>query len=262
MLNVRSMIGTHDVLFITLDSLRFDVAERADLPGLRTYFSVWEKRHSPASFTYAAHHAFFSGFLPTPAVPGRHPRLFAAKFQGSETTHPQTFVFEEATLPQALATRGYRTVCIGGVGFFNQETPLGQVLPGMFQESHWTRNMGVTSRHSPKAQVKAALSVLSALPDDQRVFLFLNLSATHKPTHIFHPEKQTDDLETQQAALEQSEPHLAQLLKAQEKRGPALVILTSDHGEAFGEDGFDGHRLGHEVVWTVPYAEFVIGAPP
>ncbi|GEM47501.1 STM4013/SEN3800 family hydrolase [Deinococcus cellulosilyticus] len=262
MLNARTLIGTHDVLFITLDSLRFDVAQQAHLPGLGKYFAEWEKRHSPASFTYAAHHAFFSGFLPTPAVPGRHPRLFAARFQGSETTHPQTFVFDEATLPQALARRGYHTVCIGGVGFFNQETPLGQVLPGLFQESHWSRDMGVTSRHSAQAQVKAALRVLDDVSTDQRVFLFLNLSATHKPTHIFHADLQTDSPETQKAALEQAEPHLVRLLEAQQQRGPALVILTSDHGEAFGEDGFHGHRLGHEVVWTVPYAEFVIGAGP
>jgi len=40
--------------------------------------SGWERRHSPASFTYAAHQAFFAGFLPTPASPGPHPRLFAA----------------------------------------------------------------------------------------------------------------------------------------------------------------------------------------
>ena len=29
----------------------------------------WEERHSPGSFTYAAHQAFFAGFLPTPARP-------------------------------------------------------------------------------------------------------------------------------------------------------------------------------------------------
>ncbi|GGJ24248.1 STM4013/SEN3800 family hydrolase [Deinococcus roseus] len=262
MLNVRAMIGTHDVFMITLDSLRFDVAEKAQLPHLKKHFSAWEKRHSPASFTYAAHHAFFSGFLPTPARPGRHPRLFAARFQGSETTHPETFVFEEATLPEALAARGYRTVCIGGVGFFNQETPLGQVLPGLFQESHWSRDMGVTRRHSTQAQIRVALNVLREQPADQRLFLFLNLSATHRPTHIFHPELQQDSAETQQAALEQAENHLVELLEAQDARGPALVIITSDHGEAFGEEGFHGHRLGHEVVWTVPYAECVIGAGP
>lgn len=261
MLNFKALIGTHDVYLITLDSLRFDVAQETPLFGLRKHFAAWEKRHSPASFTYAAHHAFFAGFLPTPATPGRHPRPFAAQFQGSETTHPHTFVFEEATLPAALAARGYSTVCIGGVGFFNQQTALGKVFPDMFQHRFWTRDMGVTSRHSPRAQVKKALEVLDGLPATQRIFLFMNFSATHKPTHIFHPDHRTDSIETQQSALEAIEPHLMQLFEHQEKRGPALVILTSDHGEAFGEDGFHGHRLGHETVWTVPYAEFLLGEP-
>ena len=96
MLNAAALMGTHDVALITLDTLRYDVAVQeleagrtpnlaAVLPGGR-----WEERHSPGSFTYAAHHAFFAGFLPTPAVPGRHGRLFAAHFAGSETTTPET----------------------------------------------------------------------------------------------------------------------------------------------------------------------------
>src|SRR5438034_11798357 len=130
MIHVPTLIGTHDILFITLDTLRYDVAQELFEQG-RTPFlasllpeSGWEPRHSPGSFTYAAHHAFFAGFLPTPLGIGPHPRLFAAKFAGSVTTVETTFVFEESTLPEALATRNYRTICIGGTGFFNQQNAL------------------------------------------------------------------------------------------------------------------------------------------
>src|SRR6476661_10478030 len=107
-INARQLVGTHDVLFVTLDTLRYDVA--ADLaaagrtPNLARVLpgGVWERRHAPASFTYAAHHAFFAGFLPTPATPGPHPRLFAARFTGSETSGPSTYVFDAADLPSAL----------------------------------------------------------------------------------------------------------------------------------------------------------------
>ena len=73
-IDVSDLIGTHDVLLITLDTLRYDVARdairRPDAqPGGRPAGRGWEERHSPASFTYAAHHAFFAGFLPTPARP-------------------------------------------------------------------------------------------------------------------------------------------------------------------------------------------------
>ena len=36
--------------------------------------------------------------------------------------------------------------------------------------------------------------------------------------------------------------------------------MCSDHGTAYGEDGYWGHRLSHPVVWTVPYAEFALDA--
>ena len=84
MLDARALVGTHDVLFLTLDTLRYDVARDALAAGMTPNLARWlpggrwEARHSPASFTYAAHHAFFAGFLPTPAAPGRHPRLFAS----------------------------------------------------------------------------------------------------------------------------------------------------------------------------------------
>ncbi|NPC86517.1 metalloenzyme domain-containing protein, partial [Pyxidicoccus fallax] len=72
-MDMNTVVGSHDLLFITLDTLRYDVAEELAATGRTPHLSAllpggrWEPRHSPASFTYAAHHAFFAGFLPTPA---------------------------------------------------------------------------------------------------------------------------------------------------------------------------------------------------
>src|SRR4029453_7157680 len=105
---------------------------------------AWEERHSPGNFTYAAHHAFFAGFLPTPISPGPHPRLFAARFEGSETIAPQTCVFDAPALVTGLAQRGNHTVGFGGGGFSNNQTPLGPLWPSLFAESHWSPRLGVT----------------------------------------------------------------------------------------------------------------------
>ncbi|MBI3927479.1 MAG: hypothetical protein HY319_18215 [Armatimonadetes bacterium] len=135
---MKDRIGQADILFVTLDTLRYDAAQQAWREGrLRTLgpylgSAGWERRHTPGSFTYAAHHAFFAGFLPTPTGPGPHPRLFAAEFAGSQSTVEITFTFAQPTLPQALAARGYHTVCVGGTGFFNQQNELARVLPGFF----------------------------------------------------------------------------------------------------------------------------------
>ena len=94
MLNARRAVGAADILLITLDTLRWDVAQEglrsrrtpaiADLLGE----AGWERRHSPATFTLAAHQAFLAGFLPTPAAPG--PRCLAWRRRASRASSTTT----------------------------------------------------------------------------------------------------------------------------------------------------------------------------
>ncbi|WP_148598601.1 STM4013/SEN3800 family hydrolase [Aquisphaera giovannonii] len=263
-MDARALVGSRDILLVTLDTLRYDVARDALaagrtpnlgrlLPGGR-----WEERHAPGSFTYSSHQAIFAGFLPTPARPGKHARPFALAFPGSETIAPATCVLDASDLVTGLAGLGYHTICIGGVGFFNKLSPLGRVLPGLFAESHWSPALGVTDPRSTDNQVALAIEVLSRVPGDRRVFLFLNVSAIHQPNRVYLPGAAEDTIESHAAALAYVDGALGRLFEALRRRGPWLVILCSDHGTAYGEDGFEGHRLAHPVVWTVPYAEFVL----
>lgn len=264
MINVNSLISTHDILFITLDTLRYDVAwqlyTQKRIPNLCNVLPKggWEMRHSPGNFTYSAHHAFFAGFFPTPVRPGKHERPFAAEFPGSETISSGTCVFSTPDIVSGLAGLGYHTVCIGGVGFFNKLSPLGSVLPNLFRESHWSEELGVTDPNSAKNQVDTALEVLNRLPKKQRVFMFVNISAIHQPNYIFCDGLNHDNIESHGAALEYVDKHLDRLFMEMQSRCPVYCIICSDHGTAYGEDGHWGHRMGHPVIYTVPYAEFVL----
>lgn len=348
-LDMNAVVGGHDLLLVTLDTLRYDVAARlmaaGRLPNLRRAIPSgrWEKRHSPGSFTYSAHAAILAGFLPTPVTPGPHPRPFAARFPGSETTTSTTWMFDAADLPTGLAKAGYHTICVGGVGFFNKRTPLGSALPGLFAESHWEPGFGVTSPTSFEQQIARAEEAVRRVPGDRPVFLFVNVSALHQPNWFYledssqgdrgggheagrHAAEQagradgmaaargaeaapdagrrsagatvsgdgagagpgagagagaaaggsagrspvgqsaggpgagarTDTVESHAAALEYVDRHIGRLFALMCGRRPCFAIVCSDHGTAYGEDGHVGHRIGHEVVWTVPYAEFVI----
>lgn len=258
------LLGTHDLLFITLDTLRYDVAQAAWRAGQTRTLAAhlplggWEERHTPGSFTYAAHHAFFAGFLPTPARPGAHPRRFAARFPGSETTTDDTIVFDAPDIVSGLAAAGYHTLCIGGVGFFNLSCALGRVLPGLFEEALWEPRFGVTEPRSTEHQVAAAVSRIEDVPPTRRLFLFLNVSALHQPNYFYLPGAEQDSPASQQAALAYVDAQLPPLFAALRRRGPTFAIVCADHGTAYGEDGFSGHRLAHPVVWTVPYAEFYL----
>jgi 2,3-bisphosphoglycerate-independent phosphoglycerate mutase len=143
------------------------------------------------------------------------------------------------------------------VGFFNKLTPLGSALPGLFAESHWEPEFGVTSPHSLERQIDRAEEVLARR--DRPVFLFVNVSALHQPNHFYLPGATRDGPDTHAAALEYVDRHIGRLYALM--RRPCLVIVCSDHGTAYGEDGHVGHRVGHEVVWTVPYAEFILIQP-
>jgi hypothetical protein len=266
MLNARHLVGTRDVVFVTLDALRYDVAVQCMDSGATRQFArllpggQWEMRHSPGNFTYSAHQAFFAGFLPTPVAPGKHPRLFATRFSGSETTTEATVVFDAPDIVSGFRGIGYHTACIGGVGFFNCRTPLSRVFPALFSESHWEECLGVTDPRSTENQVTLACGLLSAMNPGQRVFLFVNVSAIHQPNCIFLDGVCEDGPKGQAAALAYVDRAMTPLWESLRSRGGALCVVCSDHGTAYGEDGYWGHRLSHPVVWTVPYAEFVLEA--
>ncbi len=99
---------------------------------------------------------------------------------------------------------------------------------------------------------------LERIPAKRRVFLFLNVSALHQPNRFYLPGAECDTLESHAAALEYVDAQLPPLIAAARRRAPVLAILCSDHGTAYGEDGYSGHRLAHPVVWTVPYAEVIL----
>lgn len=264
MLDARSIVGVHHILFITLDSLRFDVARdmggAGRTPNLARVLpgGVWEERSSPGIFTFPAHQAFFAGFLPTPRGAERALRLFACRSERGTTIGDHTFVFDAPNIVTGLAELGYHTVCIGGVGFFSKRTPLGSVLPGLFNESHWAPEFSTDDLDSAKHQVDLALALLAGRKDRARTFLFINMPATHVPHSGYLPGEVDDSSSSQGAALAYIDLHLGRLFAGLREHGSWLSVICSDHGDAFGEDGYHGHSVPHQVVWSVPYAEFVL----
>lgn len=282
MTDMALLVGTHDIAMVTLDTLRYDVAaEQAVSGGTPNLVRLlpngqWQERHSPGNFTYAAHHAFFAGFLPTPTGPGPHPRLFAARFPGSVSTAEGTWVFDAPDLVTGLAAVGYHTLCLGGVGFFNRQSALGSVLPGLFAEAHWEPSFGVTEIDSMRHQLDQLERSVEACDPRRPMFTFLNVSALHQPNWHYladvdaavaggdsapwaaDPDRR-DSLASHAAALRYVDRFVPRLVELLTRRGRACVlILCSDHGSAYGEDGHIGHRVGHPVVWTVPYAETIL----
>ncbi|WP_326723245.1 STM4013/SEN3800 family hydrolase [Streptomyces sp. NBC_00243] len=249
--------GTN-ILFITLDSLRYDVARTAMREGLTPHLArllpggVWEHRQTPGTFTLPAHMAFFSGFLPKLPRPEQPPRLWECRPPAFKTLPPSTFVFDAPNLLDGLAQHGYRTVCVGGVTYFSRETPLGSVLPSLFQQDYWRPEFCSPEPDSTRHQVDCALAVANT-NERQPLFLFVNVSATHVP-HGHYLGDSADSARSQQAALAYADSHLGRLISTLTRKAPWLIIMCADHGDAFGEDGYRGRGIAHRTVLNVPYA--------
>ncbi|MBL4658969.1 MAG: STM4013/SEN3800 family hydrolase [Alcanivoracaceae bacterium] len=255
------MIDNKDVVWLVLDALRYDVAkklfEEKKLPNISKLLPTngWQHCHSPANFTYPAHQAFFSGFLPTPIDEPKAPRLFAAEFLGSETSNEDTYIFEEANVIESFKNNGYRTICIGGVGFFNKQTKLSQVLPDLFDESYWKPEFSVIDKNSCCNQFNFAQTLIEQMDIEERFLLFINISAIHQPNNFYIEGQDRDNLDSHAEALKYVDAQLPILFKALKNRN-IFGILCSDHGTAYGEDGYWGHRNSHSTVMEVPYRDF------
>ncbi|MEU0281644.1 STM4013/SEN3800 family hydrolase [Streptomyces sp. NPDC006195] len=259
MINAAEVINSGtSILFITLDSLRYDVARATlhagqtpniakILPGAR-----WEERRTPGTFTLPAHIAFFSGFLPKLPQPLQLPRLWECRPPTFKTVAPGTFIFDAPNLLTGLAQHDYRTVCIGGVTYFSRETPLGCVLPDMFHEDYWRPEFCSPEPDSTRHQVDQALAVAEWY-SNRPLFLFVNVSATHVP-HGHYTGDSSDSWQSQAAALAYADEHLGRLVDGLTSTKRWLIIMCADHGDAFGEDGYQGRGIAHPTVLNVPFA--------
>ena len=79
-----------------------------------------------------------------------------------------------------------------------------------------------------------------------------------EPAEFFTEARLKSLHERQVAALEYLDGVFARLLGG--FRPNTWLIVTSDHGELFGEDGYFGHGpIAHEKVLEVPFLEGLVG---
>ena len=72
-MDMNRVVGTHDILMLCFDTLRYDVSKAEEAAGGTPVFEqsrrfVGEKARA-GKFSYPSHFAIFAGFLPSPAEP-------------------------------------------------------------------------------------------------------------------------------------------------------------------------------------------------
>ena len=264
--DMSRVVGCMDILFICLDTLRYDVAVREEEKGttkVLNRYGRWQKCQAPGNFTWPSHHAMFSGFLPAPwdskNVADRELLFFPKQIGLGNKVPKGAYGFSGSTIMEGLEKDGYDTWCVGGVSFFDKRSDLGKVFPGFFQKIYWHPSFGCQVKDSFKNQVDLLLRKAKEAEEERKIFLYLNVDAIHYPNYFYLEAADHDTVESHGAALRYVDGQLGRLLDGwKEKRGDAFVICCSDHGTCYGEDGCQFHGINHPVVNTVPYKHFFL----
>jgi arylsulfatase A-like enzyme len=275
------------LVLITLDTTRVDHLScygypRQTSPNLDRlarqsvrYTRAW----STSSWTLPAHASLFTGLLP-----GRHGAHFDAagdavlgsvvtRMPNARKVRVGVLAEEFRTLAEILAERGYRTAAFAGGPWLHRSFGLMQGFGHVDDD--------VSGFEGRPAQVVSdrAIDWLRQRDRDGPVFLFVNYFDPHAPYfppprfQLFPGSKQgfempfpallrgLRELTPQEreiaigrydAEIRAMDHHLGRLLTAVHNHvGPdALIVVTADHGESFGEGGRYGHTywLSEELL--------------
>lgn len=136
---------------------------------------------------------------------------------------------------QSYGTANYR--------FFFQSTDLDRMWYQEISEFPVYNNLGMDDRHLTDAFVEE----MSALPPDQRFFGVLHYNTSHYPYKVppeFVKWGKKDYWQRYLNSIGYQDYQIGRvmdLLKSRGKLENTVVILTSDHGEGFGEHKLSGH---------------------
>ncbi len=271
-------MAVNDVLFITLDSCRYDTFTHCHRVGSLPFISSVGPLHraiSPSYFTYGSHAAFWMGF--TPGVPGtsdkwlnpKAGKLFRMVFSGFPGKHESGFQLDGNNIIEGFRRSGYATIGSGAVDWFNNLTETGSVLTTPFDDFFFSGNTW-----SLEKQLSWLDSRLAKIPSDQSKFVFLNIGETHVP--YWHEGASWDRWPSpcvpfgdttssfkdcryrQRSCLEWVDSKLAFLLNSFLE---STILVCADHGDCWGEDGLWEHGISHPCTLTVPLLLRVRGVP-
>jgi arylsulfatase A-like enzyme len=268
-----------NVLLLILDTVRaasmsvygFDRETTPYLSELATHGTVFDRAVAPAPWTLPSHASIFTG-----AYPGRLPLGFLQPYRGSERTIAEA-LGDAGYETVGFVGNHFYTGWDSGLGrgfhrFVDYRTSGIQVL-----KSSWIGSMAMVAgiiRARNAREVRAALKaakiwVVPKPASDPRDavalndalldwydtkrprpwFAFINYFDAHGPylprmelTRRFRSAK--PKLTGYHAEIYMIDAEIRRLMTELEQRGGlrnTIVIVTSDHGEHFGEHGFNGH---------------------
>ena len=268
---------SQDVLFISLDSCRYDTFSASHASGLIPNFSrvaPLHKAFSPSHYTYGSHSSFWVGFTPgnpyvnQPLINPKAGKIFRLSYSGSKGKG-DLFDLQGSNIVEGFANRGYCTVGTGAVDWFDPSSKTGRLLGDPFHHFYFPGDT-----FSLNSQLDWLSSTLSAIAADIPRFVFLNIGETHVP--YWHrdaswPQRPSPcrpfggpscnarlSAHRQRLCLEWVDRQISELLSSFLS---GTILICSDHGDCWGEDGLWEHGVSHPMTLTVPLLLRAKGIP-
>ncbi|MFW6086043.1 MAG: sulfatase-like hydrolase/transferase, partial [Myxococcota bacterium] len=245
-----------NILLVTIDALRAD--------HLGSY--GYDRATSPHMDAFAERATRFTSVT---AQSSRSIRSLPATLTGfypSQIAYGDEYLFpslqpENVTVAEALRDGGYRTAVTMGTDYFER-------VAGFFQGFE---NVDQSDRYRPprRAPMTRALRQLDELQQqDDPWFLWAHLFNVHEE-YLWDrtPSEFGDELvDAYDTEIKLADREVGRLLDEVRRRGlmdETVVIVTADHGEAFGEHGAYGHSTAlYEEQLQVPLLMHVPGLEP
>lgn len=274
--------GARHFVVVVLDSLRYDSCLAAGMPHMRRLGPV-ERRWSYASWTAPSHYNLMMGLLPHTSPT----KVYASEYYKADFLRYQErlgiggihfkSLLPSIYLPTYLRnTLGYQTAAMVSMPVLNPYVPINRDFD----------SYQLMPKHNDMAAMVDTLRFDSGRP----CFYLLNVGETHYPyalpdedpsewpriSGVHGVVKHLDDEPGAAGDADGSaffDPEQMEQLRQRQVRAAGYVdrvlerlfdvvppntwiVVTSDHGELFGEEGLFGHGpVAHEKVFEVPFAE-------
>jgi arylsulfatase A-like enzyme len=260
-LTARYARDDFSILVVTIDTLRYDHVGFAEpnghsrpttpaLDALASRSAVFDLNYSTGRRTYTVFPSMVTSMFPEeipvgdprPPLPGRIDPM-------------------AVTLAEVLSAAGRRSAMFTAHWVFDGW--------GVDQGFGYVQNGSeVVASGEPGAKriADSALEWLERVPADERWFLWAHFVEPHLP-YERHGYEFSGDRSAYDEEIRLCDDQLGRLLdwvNADEaRRARTIVIVTSDHGEAFGEHGQQGHGNGplYQMLIRVPLVIHLPGAP-
>jgi arylsulfatase A-like enzyme len=238
------------VILLTIDALRFDVVEQLRKAG--RFPNIERLARESVEFTNAR----------SPSSGTRHTMtsIFSSKYASALRSKRGKYRDKGPKLPEFIRRAGFRTLYVSSYSEISART--GRL--GRFDREFEAKSTQKGQEHPLAVDVlPIALRALDR-SRDRPTFLYMHWLDPHHPydsqgTHGSRLERQAREAEACDRKLGELFAHLEKR-KALDR---VILVLTSDHGEAFGDHGVFAHGMAlYEPLLRVPFFVRVPGVKP